>query len=536
MAGLTSAGETDPNRKTACFNSSRSLKELGPGDSLGVGESIWSPNRTANLLVQADGNLVVYRQCDCQVIWDSKTNSNYSRVRPLRMRADGNLVIYDIEDTVIWASGTNEKRFAGARLRLEDTGSLCIEKTRGLCLWRSGGIALCHPAYAPTFEDAQGHPESMGANKSLSTFTMNETGNLQVTYVEKSPVIFKDIQSRSFGNLTTLSADLRLADLGGEIFSPQLNVKRTMRREGDLVLFGMLIMISIRTEHWPLQFKRSPGLGLGYAGRGLLVRILRVNNDGTICIARNGSRCLWTSAVMVYVILCTQRNFDDAKVILWPGERFQRNDTVYSRQKTCRLSTQSDENLVLTRTCDGEKIYSVKNNSELLNKRVIVHGLGIEVNGELMMYTENGWTWRNMRNNWVTPDGANLRLSDDCILCVYKNGACLWTSSGRAYACPANNSDGESRLIVNDDNLPNPAQIRQLTREKSSDLLMREVLESGEALFVGQSLWSPGRNVQLKMEWTGNLTTYRRCDNKSIWSSATSGPTATAIGGHAGER
>ncbi|OWA55598.1 hypothetical protein BV898_19985 [Hypsibius exemplaris] len=59
------------------------------------------------------------------------------------MRADGNLVIYDIEDFVIWASGTYEKRFAGARLRLEDTGSLCIEKTRGLCLWRSGGIALC---------------------------------------------------------------------------------------------------------------------------------------------------------------------------------------------------------------------------------------------------------------------------------------------------------------------------------------------------------------------------------------------------------
>ncbi|OWA55727.1 hypothetical protein BV898_20115, partial [Hypsibius exemplaris] len=80
-----------------------------------------------------------------------------------------------------------------------------------------------------------------------------------------------------------------------------------------------------------------------------------------------------------------------------------------------------------------------------------------------------------MKAMWDASDGANLRLSDDCILCVYKNGACLWTSSARAYACPANNSDGESRLIANDDNLPNPAQIRQLTREKSSDLLMREV-------------------------------------------------------------
>ncbi|OWA54556.1 hypothetical protein BV898_18956 [Hypsibius exemplaris] len=240
----------------------RSLQVLGPGDNLGIGESIWSPNRTAKLLMQADGNLVVYRQCDRQAIWSSGTNSDNSRVQPVRMQADGNLVIYDIDDHVLWASVTYGKRFAGARLRLEDTGSLCIEQNRGLCLWRSGGIALCHPAYAPNFKDAQvilrsgesltpgqsvwsnsgsctltlqtdgemllnrqcdgatifsirrnlDNPESMGADKSLSTFTMNETGNLQVTYVGESPVIFKDIQSRSFGNLTTLSADLRWSD------------------------------------------------------------------------------------------------------------------------------------------------------------------------------------------------------------------------------------------------------------------------------------------------------------------------------------
>ncbi|OWA54555.1 hypothetical protein BV898_18955 [Hypsibius exemplaris] len=217
----------------------------------------------------------------------------------------------------------------------------------------------------------------------------------------------------------------------------------------------------------------------GTAGREFAGADLRVNNDGTICIARNGSRCLWTSGGYGVCDPVYSKKFDDAKVILWPGESLQRNDTVYSRQKTCRLSAQSDGHLV-TRTCDGEKIYSLKNESSLLSERTIVHGLKISVIGDLFLYQEDGtqagWITRSslMKTMWDASDGANLRLSDDCILCVYKNGACLWTSSGRAYACPANNSDGEARLIANDDNIPNPAQIRQLTREKSSDLLMRE--------------------------------------------------------------
>ncbi|OWA54505.1 hypothetical protein BV898_18905 [Hypsibius exemplaris] len=609
-------------------------QELGPGDSLGVGESIWSPNRTAQLLMQADGNLVVYRQCDCQAIWDSNTNKNNSSVRPAKMEADGNLVIYDINGAVLWASGTHGKRFAGARLRLEDTGSLCIEQTRGLCLWRSGGIALCHPAYAPTFENAQGsnleigrklnprpicvvqqrflhtdssngrrnatqqavrwgndlfhspnsdNPESIDADMSLSAFTMNETGNLQVTYVGKSPVIFKDIQSRLFGTLTTLSADLRLRDdcqlcvfkegvclwyghaltvpcptpetmlksghslrTGEEIFSPQLNVKLTMRPEGDLVLTRQCDAEFIwytytdndktdpptavtMQEDGNLAIYNSKKVlvwNSGTAGREFAGADLQVNNDGTLCIAKNGSHCLWTSGGYGVCDPLYSKKFDDAKVILWPGESSNLFDTAYSRQNTCRLSARSDRDLVLTRMCDGEKIYSVKNESSLLNKRNIVQGLGINVEGNLVMYTTNRAKalLQSMRRNakWDASDGANLRLSDDCILCVYKNGACLWTSSGRAYACPVNNSDGEARFTANDDNLPNPAQTRQLTRGKSSDLLMREVLESGEALFVGQSLWSPRRNVQMKMERTGDLAIYRQCDNNSIWSSATS--------------
>ncbi|OWA55108.1 hypothetical protein BV898_19492 [Hypsibius exemplaris] len=610
------------------------LGVLAPRESLHIGQVMWSPSRTTQLRMQADGDLVVYRECDHQAIWNSGTNYNNSRGISAIMQADGNLVIYNIHGEFLWASGTDKERFAGARLRLEDTGSLCIEQTRGVCLWRSGGIALCQPAYAPTFENARvilrsgesltpgqsvwsnsrsctltlqtdgemllnrecdgatifsicpdsDNPECIGADMSLSAFTMNETGNLQVTYEGKSPVMFKDIQSRSFGNLTTLYADLRLRDdcqlcvfkegvclwhghaltvpcptpetmlksghslqTGEEIFSPQLNVKLTMRPEGDLVLTRQCDAESIwytytdndktdpptavtMQEDGNLAIYNSKKVlvwNSGTAGREFAGADLRVNNDGTLCIAKNGSHCLWTSGGYGVCDPLYLKKFDDAKVILWPGESLQRYDTAYSRQNTCRLSARSDGNLVLTRTCDDEVIYSIKNCSSLLNKRTIVHSLGIDVNGSLVAFAEGylPWQFKIMRTKtmWVVSDGADLRLSDDCILCVYKNGACLWTSSGRAYACPVNNSDGEARLTANDDNLPNPAQIRQLTRGKSSDLLMREVLESGEALSVGQSLWSPRRNVQLKMERTGDLAIYRHCDNNSIWSSGTSG-------------
>ncbi|OQV19779.1 hypothetical protein BV898_06318 [Hypsibius exemplaris] len=260
---------------------------------------------------------------------------------------------------------------------------------------------------------------------------------------------------------------------GEEIFSPQLNVKLTMSRQGDLVLtrqcdaefIWFTFTDNDDTDHPAAVTMQEDGnLAIynskkvlvwdsGTAGREFAGADLRVNNDGTLCIAKNGSRCLWTSGGYG---LC---------------------DPFFSKQ------------------FDGSK----------------------EDGATAMLHS------MRTKTMWVAPDGANLRLSDDCILCVYKNGICLWTSSGRTYACSANNSDGEARLTANDDKLLKLAQSRQFTHGKSSDLLPQEVLESGEALSVGQSLWSPGRSVQLKMERTGNLTIYRQCDNKSIWSSATSG-------------
>ncbi|OWA55439.1 hypothetical protein BV898_19826, partial [Hypsibius exemplaris] len=363
---------------------------LAPGESLHIGQVMWSPNRTTQLRMQADGNLVVYRECDHQAIWNSGTNYNNSHARSVRMEANGNLVIYDIDDKVLWASGTDEKHFAGAQLRLEDAGSLCIEQTTGLCLWRSGGIALCHPAYAPTFEDAQvilrsGESLTPGktvwSNSGSCTLTLQTDGEMLLNRQCDGATIFSI--RRYSGNPESMGADMSLSAF-------------TMNETGCLFMA-----------------RPCPNSSLSYSGN----------------------------------------------LILWPGESFQRNDTVYSRQKTCRLSAQSDGNLVVTRTCDGEKIYSVKNDTAWWNKRAIVHRLGIEVNGNLTMYAEDNWWTYDMRNDRVTPDGANLRLS---------------------------------------------------------------VLESGEALFVGRSLWSPGRNVQLKMEWTGDLAIYRQCDNKSIWSSKTS--------------
>ncbi len=94
---------------------------LGSGQELRIGDYLKSANGQYRLILQRDGNLVLYGQRK-QPVW--ATNTQGTPVVRCVMQTDGNLVLYAPGEQSVWNSGTQER--PGSFLWLQDSGSLVI--------------------------------------------------------------------------------------------------------------------------------------------------------------------------------------------------------------------------------------------------------------------------------------------------------------------------------------------------------------------------------------------------------------------------
>lgn len=97
------------------------VSSLYRGTQLNVGDRRWSPNGKFFLLMQNDGNLVIYKK-DVGAIWSSNTMG--SGANRAAMQDDGNFVLYAPNYVPKWASGTNGR--PDNLLLLQDDGNMVI--------------------------------------------------------------------------------------------------------------------------------------------------------------------------------------------------------------------------------------------------------------------------------------------------------------------------------------------------------------------------------------------------------------------------
>lgn len=102
----------------------RLLAKLNPNEELRVGQERISTDSRFRLVMQADGNLVVYRVSDGIALWATATDGK-GAVRAV-MQSDGNLVLYTAGNVAVWASNTVGN--AGAFLQLKNDSNLVIYK------------------------------------------------------------------------------------------------------------------------------------------------------------------------------------------------------------------------------------------------------------------------------------------------------------------------------------------------------------------------------------------------------------------------
>jgi hypothetical protein len=104
-----------------------------PGTILRGGQAVRSESFKANLVMQMDGNVVVYDENN-RPRWASGTWGNPGAT--LRFQTDGNLVVYTASGLPIWASQTYGN--SGARLEVQDDGNVVIYNRNGLPIWATG--------------------------------------------------------------------------------------------------------------------------------------------------------------------------------------------------------------------------------------------------------------------------------------------------------------------------------------------------------------------------------------------------------------
>ena len=106
---------------------------LEKGQKLLPGERITSTNGDYYLIMQNDGNLVLYKKVGSgkEALWSSKTTGKPS-ARAV-MQWDGNFVIYSNTSGALWSSNTHVNN--PAKLVMQNDGNLVIYKTDGTAIW-----------------------------------------------------------------------------------------------------------------------------------------------------------------------------------------------------------------------------------------------------------------------------------------------------------------------------------------------------------------------------------------------------------------
>ncbi|MGC3030517.1 protease pro-enzyme activation domain-containing protein [Burkholderia sp. DN3021] len=99
---------------------------INEGTTLNPGQILYSPSRNHELVMQYDGNLVLYNMANGVAVWNSGTSGNSGAYAAFQL--DGNFVVYGAGGKALWSSSTYGTSY-DQHLAVQDDGNMVIYET-----------------------------------------------------------------------------------------------------------------------------------------------------------------------------------------------------------------------------------------------------------------------------------------------------------------------------------------------------------------------------------------------------------------------
>lgn len=210
----------------------RVSSELAPGQTMRDGMALRSLNGQYQLVMQADGNLVLYRRADSAALWGSTSNGPD---RELVMQHDGNLVIYG-PGGAVWASHTTG--YPNVRLLVQDDGNLVLY-SNGRALWDRYNETLYNKLLP---DQVLNRGQSLVSPSGEYQLVMQEDGNL-VLYRTGGVAVW-DTETNGPDRFAVMQSDGNLVvyQSGGPAWwesatTGKSNAHLTLQDDGNLVIY-----------------------------------------------------------------------------------------------------------------------------------------------------------------------------------------------------------------------------------------------------------------------------------------------------------
>jgi WD40 repeat protein len=451
---------------------------LLPGEGLMPGGSIKSADGRFTLIMQADGNLVLYGP-DNQALWASNT-SGHPNVFDVIMQADGNLVVYDGQNQALWASNTNGK--PGATLTVQNDGNVVIYDTSNHPVWATNTVVPAEPA-APTEVGRLLPGQGLMAGRSIKsadgrfTLIIQGDGNL-VLYGPDNQALWAS-NTNGHGNIWDV----------------------IMQGDGNLVVYD-----AHNHALWASNTNGKPGA------------TLTVQNDGNVVIYDTGNHPVWATNTVVPAEPAQPTKVGQ----LLPGQGLMAGRSIKSADGRFTLIMQGDGNLVLYGPAN-QALWASNTNG---------HGnvwdVVMQTDGNLVIYdAHNHAIWASNTNG---KPGAGLTVQNDGNAVIYDtSNHPLWASNTVVPAEPAGPTQA-GRLL--------PAQGLMAGRSiTSASGAYKFVMQADGNLVLydsyDQALWasktnSHGNVWDVIMQTDGNLVIYD-AHNHAIWASNTNGKPGASL-------
>jgi hypothetical protein len=309
--------------KESTGNSGSATSTLATNQQLSSGQSLTSTNGSHRLVLQSDGNLVIYKNTG-EAIWDTKTNGKGGN--RFILQGDGNLVLRNSSGSAIWASGTNGK--GGTKLVMQDDGNLVLYTSSNAAVWSSKGTS-----------DTGGGSNTPDTIKPV--ITLNGSANISIpqgsTFNDPGATA-SDNQDGNISNKITVTGTVNTAAAG--VYQRQYNVKDAAGNAANTVTRIITVV--------------SSGSG-GSNGGSVLQSGQQLNVNQSIQSANGNYR----------LVLQT-----DGNLVLYTKSSQALWSTKTNGKGATRFVIQSDGNLVLY-TSANQSVWSSKTNGKGGTKLVI---------------------------------------------------------------------------------------------------------------------------------------------------------------------